>query len=251
MGASGLLSSTSLDPHSNPPERHPDTTKRLTRVYVLGTWGSCLGRLCRVCPVQAHWAAAFVFQEGFVLVAELTAINGRGQAWQENQYSINFAPDLDSFEIEKGYRKLWHQEITIVTSPDELHRKCFDNPMNKERYGLLFNNCQKWIAVLLRDQYGKDYGIAESMLPGRCGWGCYVFFGCLLIFVVTFLLGLFFENLSLFVLDTCCSSIFDSPVSGEIVTLGLSFASVAFFFCICFCAYKRCNPSAAARRTGQ
>lgn len=241
MGASGLSSSICCDPHDNPPESHPDTTMRLTRVYVLGTWGS------RLCPVQPHWAAAFDFQGGFVLIVELTAIDSRGRAWQENKYNITEVPDLDAFERKNSYRKLRHQQIWITTSPHELHQKCAAHPMNKQRYGLFFNNCQKYIAVLLRDQYHID----ETNLPGRCGWGCYVFFRCLLILGVSILLYYFFVYLSFDLSLTCCESIFDSPVSGPVAMVGHSVACIAFFFCICFCACKRCNPSAAATRAGQ
>ena len=105
----------SLSPHNNPPTSHTDTNQRLTTVYVYGTWGSCL---CRVCPVQAHWAAAFEFQgdteDGSytVLIAELTAINGRGHMWNENNYSITDirsvrgVRDLDGYASVKNYRKL-------------------------------------------------------------------------------------------------------------------------------------------------
>ncbi|CAE7605785.1 unnamed protein product [Symbiodinium natans] len=227
MFLTGRSSRVSLSPHINPDAHHPDANARATKVCILGT---CLPRMC---PVQFHWAAAFDFQDGTVLIAELTAVNGRGEAWNENNYrirdirSLEGVQDFGEFQRREKYRQLWHRDIPpIMTSPDELHRKCSENHMNGEYYDLFFNNCQKWVATLLRD----GYGIGESYLPGRCGKDCQA---CLLVSVVSVILYLLF----VFVYGVFSEKHRpEDPIAFLIYVVSLPAAS-----CLAFCAYHKCR----------
>ena len=179
MFIAGRSSTVMRSPHSNPDPHHRDDNRRPTQVYVLGSG------LPRMCPVQAHWAAAFDFQDGTVLIAELTAASGRGEVWNENHYTITNildlevegVHDLNDFLSTKNYEKLSQDGA----SPHELHRRCSMNCMNGEYYSLFFNNCQRWVVILLH-----GYGIDHSHLPCRCGRGCRT---CSLICGIGFLLS--------------------------------------------------------------
>ena len=123
---SGILAASVLTPRNfdASPHRKDDTPKWVT-VYILGT--GC----CRIWPWQSHWAAAFDFGDGDVRIVEMTAINSRGWAWNDDNYTITDlkllegVQSLDEFEILKGYRKLRHEPISILTSTNDLYRRTY------------------------------------------------------------------------------------------------------------------------------
>ena len=219
--------------HSNPNPFHEDDI-RPTQVKILGAGFSCT---C-TCPIQ-HWAVAFEFQDGPVLVAELTAINERGEVWNENRYSITNIRDLeaqgvydlDEFLIHKNYRQLRHDGIWVTTSPHELHRRCSENTMTGEYYDLFFNNCQRWVVILL-----CGYGIDESKLPRRCGKCCqaclrWTAFG-FWVSAPTQFVGALVDNW-----DGSEQMIW----SGFLKFAGALLVVVSPVICVLFCAYRRCR----------
>merc|ERR1712232_1228198 len=116
-------------------------------------------------------AAIFTFHDDSSVaqcyVVQLTAIDGDGNRFRQNQWRFEKVQgDLQLYLESEGFSQLDHPRITVPqTSPADLLRMCKTNPRNGMMYGLLCDNCQRWVRVLLVDGYGVD----PDKLPVRAG----------------------------------------------------------------------------------